>query len=115
MKKTFVVMTALAVLLFNSAAHAEHHEKEGKDGPPHKGHWEKVDTNADGQISKGEFLAKQEERFKKIDTNSDGVLSKEEIKAGHKGMIEKMKEKRENHKERKDRKVNDVPEPAAEE
>ena len=56
-----------------------------------------IDTNGDGQISKGEFMAKHEERFDEMDADHDGSLSKEEMKSAwesRKGKFKEMREKR---------------------
>jgi hypothetical protein len=47
-------------------------------------HFQHVDTNSDGAISKDEALAGVDKRFARMDTNSDGVLTQEEMKA-HRG------------------------------
>jgi EF hand len=66
MKKTLMAMTCLFALSATAA---------------HANHWEKKDTNGDGQISKSEAQAFHDEKFKKMDTNGDGVVTKEEAKA----------------------------------
>ncbi|UCG93959.1 MAG: EF-hand domain-containing protein [Candidatus Aerophobus sp.] len=38
-----------------------------------------IDTDRDGKITKGEYMAFQEMKFKKMDTNADGVLTQDEM------------------------------------
>jgi len=52
-------------------------------------HFDKIDTNGDGKISKAEFDAKGDRSFIRMDGNDDGVLNKKD----RKGMMHKMKDK----------------------
>ncbi len=99
MKKLFMFAAALAVLGAPSAF-ADNHggDKGGKKGAM----FEKHDTNADGAISKAEFLAHAEARFDKMDADGNGEVSKDEAKAAHEAKREKRKERKEKRKERKD-------------
>jgi hypothetical protein len=72
-------------------------------GGPHghmlgKSHFDAMDTDQDGKISKDEHMAKCEERFKAMDTDNDGFLTREECRKTweerKEGMMEKMQEKR---------------------
>jgi len=97
MKKLFLAAIAVSALSIASGAvmadnHGDHGHKKGKM-------MEKIDTNADGMISKTEFMAKHEEKFAKMDVNGDGNLSKEEMKSAHGEMKDKMKERMEKRKD----------------
>jgi hypothetical protein len=63
-----------------------------------KSHFDAMDTDQDGKISKDEHMAKCEERFKAMDTDNDGFLTREECRKTweerKEGMMEKMQEKR---------------------
>lgn len=65
---------ALAVPMLASA------ERPGRG---HGGHMEKMDTNGDGIIAKGEVEASALAAFAKADADSNGQLTQEELKAGH--------------------------------
>ncbi|MES2338533.1 MAG: hypothetical protein V4537_10590 [Pseudomonadota bacterium] len=43
----------------------------------------KGDTNADGKVTRAEFVRQAETRFAMLDTNRDGSLTREEQRAGH--------------------------------
>jgi Ni/Co efflux regulator RcnB len=103
MKRTLLLSFIAAGILaapmaFAEGDKAEHDGKRGKGGHM----MEKVDTNADGLISKDEFMAKHEEMFNKMDANSDGSLSKEELKTSMKERHGKRKERRGDRKESKE-------------
>jgi hypothetical protein len=88
------VLTALLTASLGLAATATlagHHE--GGEGHKGKKMMERVDTNADGVVSKAEFMAKHEEMFIKMDADANGELTKDEMKNGRKAMKEKMKER----------------------
>lgn len=95
MKKTVMMAAALAVLSAGPVW-AEHgggeHHGGGKDNMPRK--LEDADTNADGLVSKDEFIASHIRRFEEMDTNKDGNIDKAEIDARREAWREKMKEKR---------------------
>ena len=50
-----------------------------------------ADKDKDGNITKEEFLAAQEEVFKKLDTNSDGKLDKDEQATQRRAMMERLR------------------------
>ncbi|MCF8475191.1 MAG: EF-hand domain-containing protein [Emcibacter sp.] len=52
-----------------------------------KKHFEKLDTDKNGKISRAEFDAKQDMKFNHMDHNEDGHLTKED----HKKMMDKKK------------------------
>lgn len=54
----------------------------GKDQPCAK-HFEEMDANHDGAISKKEFDAYHSKHFKELDTNHDGKLTQEEMQAAY--------------------------------
>ena len=79
-----LTLTLTALLAIISLSYADE-PKPGKADP--EAVFKKLDTNADGKLSKEEFLkgkkdaAKAEERFKKLDKDGDGFLTLEEFKA----------------------------------
>ena len=95
MKKLFLMAAVLgSFTLTSNALMAESHSGERKGD--HKGKMmERVDTNADGEISKAELMAMHETKFTKIDANGDGSISKEEMKNAHKNRMGKRKERKE--------------------
>jgi uncharacterized protein (DUF1800 family) len=98
--KNYVMTAVLAAALGMgaTAAIAGHHE-----GGDHKGGMmQKVDTNADGMVSKAEFMAKHEEMFAKMDANNDGNLTKEEMKSAREMMKEKRSDMKEKYKMKKE-------------
>lgn len=69
-----VLTLALAVPMLASA------ERSGRG---HGGHLEKLDTNGDGVIARGEVEASALEAFAEMDADANGQLTQEELKAGH--------------------------------
>ena len=61
----------------------------------HKGgkHFEQMDTNGDGTITRAEVELQAIESFGKSDTNADGFLTQEELKAAHEAHRAEMKAK----------------------
>ena len=55
----------------------------GKHGR-HGGHFNRVDTDNDGKVSKAEALSAAEAMFARADANGDGFVTPEEMRAGHK-------------------------------
>jgi len=115
---------SLAVIGFAYPAFAEggapekpkyEHEKGGK----HKGKMlEKLDTNKDGVISKGEFISAMEDKFAGMDKDGSGDITAAEMEAHHKEKRAEMKKMREKMKEKYgDKRPNhddDMPPPPAE-
>ncbi len=66
------------------------HDKKGH-GKMHQEHFQKMDTNGDGKISKEEWQAFHESKFSELDKDGDGFVTKEEMK-------EFRKEKKEHKK-----------------
>lgn len=96
MKKQLLTMLALG--LFAAPVFAQDGGPEGGPKGP-GGHggpggpmMEKVDTDKDGKISRGEFQARGDEMFKEADTNGDGFITAEEGKAAHEARRAKWKE-----------------------
>lgn len=84
MKKSFITLTALTVLLLTPAIYGQ--EEKPKPANPMA-----ADKDKDGFVSKDEFMAtkgaqkdleKAAKRFAKLDTNADGKISPEEYQAG---------------------------------
>jgi hypothetical protein len=60
-----------------------------------KDHFDKLDTNKDGKISRDEYMAKCTNRFKAMDANNDGFVTQEEYDRAREKVKEKMMERRE--------------------
>ncbi|QFT80159.1 EF hand [Roseovarius sp. THAF27] len=77
--KNLMIMSALGMTIaLGGAVQGVAASGEGK-GPRHS--FEDLDTNGDGQITKGEMQARMKERFDEADTDGDGVMSLEEMQA----------------------------------
>lgn len=94
--KLLLTLTALLASASLALAAEGDRPKKPEDGKPGEGKrnpeavFKKLDANADGAVSKDEFLAgprakqdpaKAGEHFSRIDKDSDGKLSKEEFTA----------------------------------
>ena len=103
-----VILTLAALFVSASLALAADEPKKpgdgkgGKDGkrPNPEEFFKRLDTNADGSVSKDEYLAsprakqdpaKGAENFGKMDKDSDGKLTKEEFAAMAKGKGDRKK------------------------
>lgn len=94
MRGSWKALGAIGVALSVGAAGAwaAHHEaKEGGHGR-HGKHFDKRDTDGNGEISKAEWLAAAEDRFNQMDADGNGAISKDEWKAGHEAMRKRWKE-----------------------
>lgn len=104
--KKFLLSVAFLGLMA-SPAFAQEEGGQGPAGPGGRGgemmkeHHAKMDTDGDGNISKAEFLAVQEQRFNELDANSNGIIEKEEFQAFREKMKGKAGEWREKMKERR--------------
>ena len=58
--------------------HGRHHHAGGRGGVS-KNMMSRIDANADGTISLGEFSARGAEAFARVDTNKDGVVTVKEL------------------------------------
>ncbi len=115
---------SLAVIGFASPAFAEgdkpHKPKyEHSKGGKHKGKMlEKLDTNKDGSISKGEFITAMEGKFAAMDKDGSGEITAAEMEEHHKEKRAEMKKMREEMKEKRGDKPprhgDDMPPPPAE-
>lgn len=56
-------------------------------------HFDAMDTNNDGKISRDEHAAMCEKRFQAMDTNNDGFMTREEARIAWRERKEKIKEK----------------------
>jgi len=86
-----LIFAASCQLVF--AEHSADHSKGG-------GYKMAADTDHDGNISREEHNKKCSEHFDVMDTNRDGMISKDEQKAGRKKMREHMREMREKHEDK---------------
>ena len=57
-------------------------------------HFQAMDTNNDGAVSKEEFDTAQAKRFKETDLNGDGKITPEEVKEAREKMREQRKSKK---------------------
>ena len=96
--KKLLAMTALT-LAFTSPAMAGDH-----DGHKHHkgGMFEKLDLNNNGEITREEFQSFHATKFTEMDTDDSGVITREEAEAAKAEWKEKMKERREEYKKKKD-------------
>ena len=72
MKKITIALACLIALGGGSVALAH-----GGFGPGK--HFEKIDANGDGKVTKAEHTKAAEERFARMDANKDGVLTEDEL------------------------------------
>jgi len=87
------IFTLTAALSFSPLALANHDGADGEHCERHSS-LSKADKNGDGFIDKTEAQAMHEKHFDEMDTNHDGKLSKDEIAAcKHSGMKNSMHEK----------------------
>lgn len=84
MKKAIVIsiLTALSGVAI-AAAQADKPEHEGGCGKGRLHHFEKLDKNADGKVTREEMLSGVTARFDQADSDKDGTLSDAEKKAAH--------------------------------
>lgn len=61
--------------------------------PPPGGHFDMVDANKDGFLTRDEVKSAHMKKFIEIDINKDGIVTKEEMHGHHKAQMEKMKGK----------------------
>lgn len=76
MKLRNILLAASAICAFAAPAFAQ-------TPPPPPGHFDRVDTNRDGAISRDEARVAHVAKFNEIDTNRDSFLSAEELRANH--------------------------------
>jgi EF hand len=99
MKLRNIILGATLLCGFSAPAFAQ-----GMMPPPPPnggGHFEMVDANKDGFLTKEEVRAAHSKKFVEIDANKDGFLTKEEMKNHHKmqqdGRMQKRGDARLNH------------------
>ena len=68
-------------------------------GKMHEKAWEKLDADGDGAISRQEFIDRAGKRFAALDEDGDGEVTKAEWKSKLGEMKEKMRERRQMHKQ----------------
>ena len=102
MIRTFV-MAGVAAVCLTGFAQAEAPAGEAPAGKHERmkqkmqEHWNQTDTDANGAISKAEFLAEAEQKFTKMDTNADGQITQDEREAMHQKMKDMWKKGGEAH------------------
>lgn len=100
MIKKLMVLGVSGLVLASAPAIAGHHEGGEKYNKGEKiaKMFEEADTNADGSITKDEYMAhvqaKAAEKFAEKDTDGNGSISKEEAETYAKQKYSKMKDKR---------------------
>jgi Ca2+-binding EF-hand superfamily protein len=81
--KTKILTVMIVSSLFTIATYAQ--EQTDKPKPDKEGMFKRLDTDADGKISKAEADKAEKgmikEKFADIDTNKDEYINKEELKA----------------------------------
>lgn len=95
MKLRNILFGACAVFAFSAPAFAQ-----GMMPPPPNagGHFEMVDANKDGFLTKDEIKAAHMKKFDAIDANRDGFLLKEEMKSYHQGQMKNRMEMRQDRR-----------------
>lgn len=76
----FRILTFLIIGSFLFYVYADKHEKHGKHKEIMKKHFEEMDTNRDGKVSKEEWNTFHENKFKELDKDGDNFVTKEELK-----------------------------------
>ncbi len=79
----FLWLTAATHLPQEPPAGDEGTEVKGPRGEKGKRHFEKMDSDGDGSISKAEWIAQHTTMFDKIDADADGVVTHEEMRSHH--------------------------------
>lgn len=99
--KNGLLITALAASILAGTTLVSAYENgngQGKHGP--RMNFDKVDANADGQLTKEELIAHRVARFMRADMNGDGMVSEAELR-------EKLKRKMNEKMERRITKIMD--------
>ena len=86
MKSWIAVAVSLIVIMITVTPILAQQGSGGNRGPGGKEHFQRLDTDGDGQISEEEWVVHQTERFQEIDADGDGFASEEEMEAHHKSM-----------------------------
>ncbi len=79
-----ISMLTFLFLVVGCSHGGRHHKMMHKMGMKH---WEMMDTNKDGKVSKKEFNTSHKAKFKQFDANKDGFITAEENKIGMKAMM----------------------------
>lgn len=125
MKKHTLLGTVMAAMLLIPAMASAEDQPAANDGRemmhnemmhkmPHHG-FEEADTDKDGALSLDEFLERHKKKFSEIDADKSGSLSQDELKTYGEAHREKMKERREEFKEKHQSPGQDVPDKQSEE
>lgn len=93
----------------DSASEAHHQERKEMDRRHHEERKKlkearkmaKIDTNDDGKLDLGEYLANAEERFNSMDLDGDGYISSDEAGEWRKEMRAKNDKMRKGHRKGK--------------
>ena len=97
MNEKICALLALTYVFFSPLVFAEDSGPKGSDWKPRgRGgpmqHFQAMDGDQDGKISKTEFLKPKEEKFNEADKNKDGFIDKEELQ----GLMESFGAKHQN-------------------
>ncbi|MCC6597271.1 MAG: EF-hand domain-containing protein [Alphaproteobacteria bacterium] len=84
--KKLLMLSVCAFAFSSMPALAGHHERSGHNM------FEKMDADADGAVTKEEFVKAHEERFTKMDADGDGKVTKAEAEAAKAEMRKKHEE-----------------------
>ena len=78
-----IVAAAALALILPAAAHAQGagNSVAAPSGKDHGRHWQQIDKDSDGRISRDEFLARREAMFDIADGNRDGTVTQDEFNA----------------------------------
>lgn len=81
MKRFSIIAACLFALILSTAAFAQNPSGQRNRSGRHQGKkLKKMDTNHDGQITRGEWKGR-DRGFQKADQNGDGIITGQEIKS----------------------------------
>lgn len=92
--KKLMIGTALVATaaLFAAGAASAHGKGEGK-GDRMEAHWQQMDKDGDGELSKEELTGRASHLLEDADADGNGKISKDEMKAFHEARRAEWKEK----------------------
>ncbi len=84
MKARIIPLTLLAAIAVAGTAEAQVAPPVKTERHEARGHFQRLDVNKDGMVSRDEYMGERQKRFVTLDKNKDGAISKEEFLAGAK-------------------------------